>query len=57
MLSDIPSDKIRPYHVRQKDTKDTVRRYIVLFLVEKADRCQHDSKLWRVLGTCTYFRD
>ena len=38
------SGKIRPQYVQQKDTKDTVRRYIVLLLVEKADSCKHDSK-------------
>ena len=27
---------------------------IVLLLEEKADRCQHDSKCWRVLGACTH---
>ena len=38
------NDKIRPYHVQQKDTKDTVGRYIVFLQVENADSCQHDSK-------------
>ena len=51
------TDKIRPYYVRRKDTKDTLGRYIVLIPEVKADSCQHDSKLWRVLGTCTYFFD
>ena len=37
-------DKIRPYHVRRKDTKDTVGRYIVLIPEVKADSCQHDSE-------------
>ena len=37
-------DKIRPYHVRRKDTKDTVGRCIVLLPEEKADSCQHDSE-------------
>ena len=36
-------DKIRPYHVRRKDTKDTVGRYIVLIPEVKVDSCQHDS--------------
>ena len=36
--------KIRPYHVRRKDTKDTIGRYIVLIPEEKADSCQHDSE-------------
>ena len=42
----VPSlyDKIRPYYVRRKDTKDTVGRYIVLIPEVKADSCQHDSK-------------
>ena len=35
------TDKIRPYHVQRKDTKDTVRRNIVLILEMKADSCQH----------------
>ena len=38
------TDKIRPYHVRRKDTKDTVGIYIVLLPEEKADSCQHDSE-------------
>ena len=38
------SDKIRPYYVRRKDTKDTVGRYIVLLPEEKTDICQHDSE-------------
>ena len=37
-------DKIRPYYVQRKDTKDTVGRYIVLLPEEKADSCQHDSE-------------
>ena len=27
---------------------------IVLLLEEKGDRCQRDSKCWRMLGACTY---
>ena len=38
------TDKIRPYHVRQKDTKDNVGRYNVLIPEVKADSCPHDSK-------------
>ena len=38
------TDKIRPYYVRRKDTKDTVGRYIILLPEEKADSCQHDSE-------------
>ena len=38
------TDKIRPYYVRWKDTKDTVGRYIVLIPEVRADRCQHYSK-------------
>ena len=38
------TDKIRPYHVRQKDTQDTVVRYIVLIPEVKADSCHHDSE-------------
>ena len=47
-------DKIRPQYVRRKDTKDTIGRYIVLLLEEKADNCQRDIEWWRVLGACTY---
>ena len=36
--------KIRPQYIRQKDTKDTIGRYIVLLPVEKADSCQHDCE-------------
>ena len=36
-------DKIRPQYVRRKDTKDTIRRYIVLLPEEKADSCKRDS--------------
>ena len=48
------SDKIRQQYVRRKDKKYTIRRYIVLLPEEKADSCQRDSKLWRVMGACTY---
>ena len=37
-------DKIRPQYVRQKYTKDTIGRYIVLLPEEKADSCQRDGK-------------
>ena len=37
-------DKIRPYYVQRKETKDTVGRYIVLLSEEKADSCQHDNE-------------
>ena len=50
----ILTDKICPQYLRQKDTKDTTERYIVLIMEEKADSCQRDSELWRVLGACTY---
>ena len=36
------TDKISPYHVQRKYTKDSVGRYIVLLPEEKADSCQHD---------------
>ena len=48
------NDKIRPQYVRQKDTKDTIGRYIVLLAEEKVDSCQQDREQWRVLGACTY---
>ena len=38
------TDKIRPYYVRRKDTKDTVGRYIVLLPEEKTDICLHHSE-------------
>ena len=38
------TDKIRPYYVQRKDTKDTVGRYIVFIPELKADSCQHDIK-------------
>ena len=38
------TDKICPYYVRRKDTKDTVGRYIVLIPEVKADSCPHDSE-------------
>ena len=34
--------------------KDTIGRYIILLLEEKADSYQRDSKCWCVLGACTY---
>ena len=39
-----PCDKIRPYYIRRKDTKDTIVRYIVLFPEVQADSCQHYSE-------------
>ena len=48
------TDKIHPQYVRQKDTKDTNGRYIVLLPEEKAYGCQRDSKWWRMLDACTY---
>ena len=56
-LTIIFCDKIRPYYVRRKETKDTVGRYIVLIPEMKADSCQQDRKWWCILGTYTYFRD
>ena len=47
-------DKIRPQYVRQKDTKDTIGRYIVLLPEEKTDSRQRDSEWWHVLSACTY---
>ena len=38
------ADKICPQYVRRKDTKDTIRRYIVLLPEEKAGSCQSDSE-------------
>ena len=38
------TDRIRPQYVRQKYTKDTIGRYIVLLPEEKADSCQRDGK-------------
>ena len=38
------TDKIRPYYVRRKDTKDNVGGYIVFIPEVKADSCQHDSE-------------
>ena len=52
MVSD---DKIRPQYVRRKDTKYTIRRYIVLLPEEKANSCHRDSESWYVLGACTNF--
>ena len=43
------TDKIRPQSVRWEEKKHT----IVSLPEEKANSCQHDSKCWRVLGTCT----
>ena len=43
-LEVLSADKIRPYHVRQKDMKDTVGRYIVLIPEVEADSCPHDSE-------------
>ena len=37
-----------------EDTKDTIRRYIILLPEEKADSCQRHIECWRVLGACTY---
>ena len=48
------ADKILSQYVWQKDTKDTIGRYIVLLPEEKVDSCQHDSEWWRVLGARTY---
>ena len=57
LVIELCSDKIGPYYVRRKDTKDTVGWCIFLIPKVKADSCQHDSEWWRVMGTCTYFYD
>ena len=48
------NDKIRPQYVQQKDTKDTIGRYIVLLPEEKSGSRQREREWWRVLGACTY---
>ena len=53
-LHERPCDKIRPQYVKRKETKDTIRRYIVLLPEEKADSCHCDIKWWRMMGKCTY---